>query len=367
MKKLLSISLVTAMVCSLAACGGSNTAATQATTAAPAATETQAAETTAAASEAPAAEAPADQVTWIYANVGAEDIVANVHMEQLAKDVAEKTNGGFVIECYHNSSMGSNREIVEGMQFGTIQMTLGNLASLGGYSTNVAVTEAPYLFETLDGAYKVFVESDVLKPMYDDLEAVGLKWITGWYQGYRVLTTTKTPVHSPEDMKGLKIRTMDSETHMAHFNALGANAIPMAFSEVFTALQQGAIDGQENPYVQIFTQGMNEVQGYIIETNHICDVMPLLVSKKSYDELPAEYQKVLVDTIMEYTPKVWDATEKDIERIKDEIRATGKTEIIELTPEEHQQFLDAAQPVYDLIKTKVGEDFLNKVIEVANS
>lgn len=348
MRRIVALVLSLLMVFSLTACGGNN---------APADGPADTPE--------PEGGGDKDKIVWIYANVGAADIVANVHMEQLAKDIAEKTDGKFVIECYHNSSMGSNREIVEGMQFGTIQMTLSNISTLSGYSDNIAAVEAPYAFADLEGAYNVFVESDVLQPIYDDMEALGLKWITGWYQGYRVLTTTKTPVHTPADMKGLKIRTMESETHMAHFNALGANAIPMSFSEVFTGLQQGAIDGQENPYVQIYTQGINEVQGYIIETNHICDVMPLLVSKKSFDELPAEYQTVLLEVIDEYTRKVWDATEEDIDRIKGEIQATGKTEIIELTDAEHEQFLEAAQPVYELIENKVGADFLNAVIEAA--
>lgn len=98
--------------------------------------------------------------------------------------------------------------------------------------------------------------------------------------------TKASRVHTPADMKGLKIRTMESQYHMAHFIALGANAIPLAFSEVFTALQQGAIDGQENPYCNIYTQAIYEVQGYIIETAHIFDIIPVLVSKAAYDKLP---------------------------------------------------------------------------------
>ena len=378
MKKAIALMLALLMVLSLAACSNSSTKDTKAENQ----TETKEPETAEDAGEGEeteepeeaeepeqaeeAGEADGETITWIYANVGAADIVANVHMEQLAAEVAEKTNGGFVIECYHNSSMGDNREIVEGMQFGTIQMTLGNISTLSGYSDKIGVVETPYLFGTLDGAYNVFVESDVLQPIYDDMAELGLYWVTGWYQGYRVLTTTKTPVHTPEDMKGLKIRTMESENHMAHFNTLGANAIPMSFSEVFTALQQGAIDGQENPYVQIFTQGINEVQGYIIETNHICDVMPLLVSQKAFDALPEEYQNVLLETIAEYTKKVWDATEEDIVRIKGEITATGKTEIIELTEEEHELFVEAAQPVWELIEGKVGSEFMQSVIAAAN-
>ena len=305
-----------------------------------------------------------DEVVWIMAHTVTEDIALHKAFVQVAENIKEATDGKFVIEIYPNSLMGGNREVLEGMQFDTFQMTMPNVGMLGGYSDQISVLELPYLiedvtnFEDADAVYN----SDILQPIYDDLADAGFLWLGYWYQGNRHLTTTKTPVHTPADMKGLKIRTMESQYHMAHFNALGANAIPLAFSEVFTALQQGAIDGQENPYCNIYTQAIYEVQGYIIETAHIFDIIPVLVSKAAYDKLPEEYQQLLSEEIANMTMEQWQMAMDDDNACKDKIIETGKCEIIELTTEERQAFRDAAQPVYDDYTAEHGSELLDAIL-----
>ena len=305
-----------------------------------------------------------DEVVWIMAHTVTEDIALHKAFVQVAENIKEATDGKFVIEIYPNSLMGGNREVLEGMQFDTFQMTMPNVGMLGGYSDQISVLELPYLiedvtnFEDADAVYN----SDILQPIYDDLADAGFLWLGSWYQGNRHLTTTKTPVHTPADMKGLKIRTMESQYHMAHFNALGANAIPLAFSEVFTALQQGAIDGQENPYCNIYTQAIYEVQGYIIETAHIFDIIPVLVSKAAYDKLPEEYQQLLSEEIDNMTMEQWQMAMDDDNACKDKIIETGKCEIIELTTEERQAFRDAAQPVYDDYTAEHGSELLDAIL-----
>ncbi len=305
-----------------------------------------------------------DQVTWIMAHTVTEDVPLHKAAVRLAEEVKEATNGKFIIEIYPNSMMGGNREVLEGMQFDTFQMTMPNVGMLSGYSDYVSVLELPYLIQDVsnfDDADAVF-NSDVLKPLYDDLQASGFRWMAGWYQGNRNLTTTKTAVHTPADMKGLKIRTMESAYHMAHFNALGANAIPMAFSEVFTALQQGALDGQENPYCNIYTQGIYEVQGYIIETAHTFDIVPLLVSEEAYEKLPEEYQKILDDAVDKLTMEQWEMAAESEAEYKQKILDSGKCQVIELTPEERLAFRDAAQPVYDMYVEEHGSELLDAVM-----
>ena len=149
---------------------------------------------------------------------------------------------------------------------------------------------------------------------------------------------------------------------MAHFNDLGANAIPMAFSEVFTALQQGALDGQENPYCNIYTQGIYEVQGYIIETAHTFDIVPLLVSEEAYEKLPEEYQKILDDAVDKLTMEQWEMAAESEAEYKQKILDSGKCQIIELTPEERLAFRDAAQPVYDMYVEEHGSELLDAVM-----
>ena len=361
--------LAGAMVFSLAACAPTPPAAGSTTAAAEVDNGDTEAETKEAASAAASSDSAADgktygpatstdQITWKIAHNSAEDVVFHQELLKVAQRVSDATNGNWTIEIYPNSQLGSNTEVLEGMTFGTIDGTVPNVAQLSAYSSSVDVLQLPYLIydpDNFDGAMKVY-SSDVLKPIYDELEESGFIWEASWFQGNRELTTTKTAVHTPADMKGLKIRTMENEYHMAHFNALGANAIPMAFSEVFTALQQGAIDGQENPYINIYTQGMHEVQGYVIETAHIFDVIPLLISKTSYDALPDDYREIFDEICADSVPEEWEAAKEANDMYKQKIIENGHCQIIELTPEERQAFRDAAQPVYDdYIKTHSSE------------
>lgn len=304
-----------------------------------------------------------EKIVWKLAHTAAEDTALHQAALMLAENLSKATDGNFVLEVYPNSQLGGNREAMEGAQFGTIEAVIPNVGNLGGYSTKVSALELPYLFNDITNFDDVnaVLNTEVMDPIRQEMEDAGFIWLGSWSQGNRELTTTKTPVHTPSDMKSLKIRTMESELHMAHFNALGANAVPMAFSEVFTALQQGAIDGEENPYCNIYTQGMHEVQGYIIETAHIFDVSPLLCSKTAFDALPAEYQKLLTDETSKLTMEEWEMADKQNEEYKQKIINAGKTEIIELSPEERQAFRDAAQPVYDKYSEKIGVDFIKAI------
>ncbi|SFP45073.1 C4-dicarboxylate-binding protein DctP [Oscillibacter sp. PC13] len=351
--KMLACALMAcALTLSLVACGGGDTAKTPADSSGDAAQSGDAAAT-------------GEKIVWKLAHTCADTTAVNDAALLLSERLSEATDGNFVIEVYPNSQLGGNREALEGMQFGTIEMSIPNVGMLGGYSTSVSALELPYLIEDVsnfDVADKV-LNTDIMTPIKDELAEAGFLWMGSWYQGSRHLTTTKTPVHTPADMKGLKIRTMESELHMAHFNALGANAVPMAFSEVFTALQQGAIDGQENPYLNIYTQGMHEVQGYVIETAHIFDVIPLLVSKTAYESLSAEYQQALTEVCEGMVMDEWEMVDAQNKECKQKIIDAGKTEIIELTVEERMAFREAAQPVYDEYAPKIGSDFVQSLID----
>lgn len=348
-KMLACIAMACALTASLAACGSSDTS-----------TDTTGGDTSSSGDS-----ASGEKIVWKLAHTCTEDIALHQAAVMLSESLSEATDGNFVLEIYPNSQLGGNREVLEGMQFGTIEACIPNVGNLAGYSTSVSALELPYMIEdvtSFDGADAV-LNTDVIDPIREEMEAAGFKWMGSWYQGNRHLTTTKTPVHTPADMKGLKIRTMESEIHMAHFNALGANAVPMAFSEVFTALQQGAIDGQENPYCNIYTQGMHEVQGYVIETAHIFDVVPLLVSKSAYDALPAEYQELLTNEINNLTMEEWQMSADQNDEYKQMIIDTGKCEIIELSTEERQAFRDAAQTVYDEYTDQIGADFIQAIAD----
>ena len=355
MKKFRSIAaavLAASMVFALVGCGSSSGSAGSSTGTA----ETEAAGETVAAAE--------DAIVWKLAHTCADTTAVNDAALLFAERVKEATNGKLVIDVYPNSELGGNREALEGMLFGTIEMTIPNVGMLEGYSNSIKVLELPYLVEDVtnfEGAKKIF-QGDLMQPIYDELAEHGILWKGSWFQGNRHLTTTKTRVEKPEDMKGLKIRTMESELHMAHFNALGANATPMAFSEVFTALQQGAIDGQENPYLNIYTQGMHEVQGYIIETAHIFDIIPLLCSDTAYNSLPDDVKAAFDKVCEEIVDEEWEMVEAQNNECKQLIKDAGKVEIVELTTEQRHKFREAVQSVYDKYTPEIGEELVNSMI-----
>jgi tripartite ATP-independent transporter DctP family solute receptor len=277
--------------------------------------------------------------------------------------VREKTKGKVIVDIFSNGSLiNENRAAVEALEFGTVDVTLVNMVTLSGYTSRTKIFEFPYLLKN-DAAADLIFDGLLGDKVYDELKDKGLVYMSSFSAGWREVTTSKREVHKPEDMKGLKLRTMESQIQMDYFNALGASAVPMAFSEVFTALQQGAIDGQENPYTNIYTQAFHEVQKYIIETDHICDIIPMLMAKTTYDKLPEDLRVIVLDCAKEAARmerKLVNAAEQEI---RSAILATGKVTIISLTPEEKKAFYDAAQPVYEKWSAQIGADFIQEILD----
>ena len=172
-------------------------------------------------------------------------------------------------------------------------------------------------------------------------------------QSWRHLTCNKE-VTKPADVAGIKIRTMDSKYHMAHFNTLGASAIPMAMSELYTALQQGTIDAQENPYTNIVNSRFYEVQKYVVETGHIYDACPLIISTITWKRLDDNQKKIIKEAAVEAVK--WERAEvrKDDDIFREQVKKSGTT-VIQLTPEQRAEFRKAAQPVYDDFVKEQGQ------------
>jgi tripartite ATP-independent transporter DctP family solute receptor len=274
--------------------------------------------------------------------------------EKFAEALAAKSKGAIKVEIFPNSQLGGNREMLESLQVGVLEIVSPAVAFLGGFNDKTKLLDLPYLFKdnataeaVLDGAI-----GDELFKGLDDKGFVGLGW---WAQGWRHATTTNREVRKPSDMKGIKIRVMENELHIEHFAALGASPIPMAYSEVLTSLQQGVIDAQENPYQNIKQAGFFEVQKYIIETGHIYDPIPVLYSKVLWDGLSAEQQKWIREAARESVAFQRKLTNDLEESIRKEIAAVGKNVVVRLTPEERAEFRKAAQPVYDKWAPRFGD------------
>jgi tripartite ATP-independent transporter DctP family solute receptor len=296
------------------------------------------------------------------AHVSQEGVPIDRAMHRLGDTLDTKTGGRIKIEVYPASALGNNRELLEQMQLGTLEACISSVAFLGGFTDSTGLLDLPYLFqnnkaaeEILDGEVGQAIFAKLVEPGF-----IGLAWLdTGW----RHLTANEE-IRSPAQMKGKKIRVMENQMHIDHFNSLGASAIPMAFSEVFTALQNKTIDCQENPYANIQGNRLNEVQKYTIETGHIYDTSPLLASKIFWDKLSADDQKTIRENVNEVLGWEREISLTDQDEIRVKFRNNGFNVVVQLTPQERAAFRSAAQPVYAKYGGKIGQDLINKVDEI---
>lgn len=303
------------------------------------------------------------EIVLTLGHVVQDDTPIDLGAKEFARLVSEKSQGRIKVEVYSNSSLGDNRVMLEALQLGSQDMVMPALAAVGGFSDETMIFDLPFLFESTEGAEKV-LDSEFGRSILDNLEESGFIGLEWWTQGWRVLTTSDKEVRTVKDMNGLKIRTMDNEVHIAAFNQMGASAVPMAFSEVFTSLQQGILDGQENPYSNIKLSGFNEVQKYVINTNHIYDPVPVLFSKVTWEKLSQEDQDIIREAIGEAKIFEREETVRQDQAIAEEFKASGKTSVIDLTEEERNTFVEAVQPVYEKYADKIGQENIDKVLEI---
>jgi len=278
---------------------------------------------------------------------------------KFAELVNEKTNGAVEIQVFPNSQLGNQRDLVEGLTYGTLDLTMTSTAVLANFLPQMAVFDLPFLFRDIPHTYKAL--DTVGMEMNKGLEARQLK-VLGFYEnGVRHLTNNVRPVTKPEDMKGLKIRVMEQPVYIELMKALGANPTPMAFGELYTALQQGTVDGQENPVSHIWTSRFFEVQKYISLTGHTYSAEPLVISMITWNKLPKEYQDAIVESSNEALE--WhrmQVVEKD-KQFWQNIKDSGKCEIMEV---DKKAFQEATAGVWGLFEKQIGKDTIDRIVNI---
>ena len=287
-------------------------------------------------------------------------------LDYFAKLVSDKSGGELKIQVFPNSSLGDNTAMMEQLQFGSLDMMAPSVAALSGFTPSTAIFDLPYLFKNEAAAEEV-LDGPLGDNVGKALEPQGFYLLSWMTQSWRHLTCNKE-VTKPADVAGIKIRTMDSKYHMAHFNTLGASAIPMAMSELYTALQQGTIDAQENPYTNIVNSRFYEVQKYVVETGHIYDACPLIISTITWKRLDDNQKKIIKEAAVEAVK--WERAEvrKDDDIFREQVKKSGTT-VIQLTPEQRAEFRKAAQPVYDDFVKEQGQTGADavKAVEAVNA
>ena len=272
--------------------------------------------------------------------------------------LAAKLPGKYTVQVYANSQLGDDVRATEAVRMGTLEMVTTSASPLTGLVPEFNVFDLPFIVPSTKAADAIF-DGPIGAKLAAALEPKGIKLLAYYENGFRQLTNSAHEVKSPADLKGLKIRTMQNPIHLEAFRAMGANPTPMPFSEVFTALQQKTIDGQENPIPTIWLSKFYEVQKYVSLTGHVYGPHIVLMGKKLWDSFPAGDQKVIAEAAQEsavYQRALNRQMDKDF---VDNLRKAGVT-VTELTPEQHKAFVDACASVYTTWEPKIGKALLDE-------
>jgi C4-dicarboxylate-binding protein DctP len=278
------------------------------------------------------------------------------------KELAEKyTNGKVKVEVYPNSTLYKDKEELEALQLGAVQMLAPSNSKFGPMGVkSFEVFDLPYLLPNKAALRKV-TEGPIGKAMLKQLEPKGMIGLAYWDNGFKEMSANK-PLRMPADYKGLKFRIQSSKVLEAQFRLLGAIPQVMAFSEVYQALQTGVVDGQENTPSNMYTQKMHEVQKYTTLTNHGYIGYVVVVNKKFWDGLPADIRPQIEKAMKEATAYANDISAKENAEALEDMKKSGKTEIITPTAAENEAMRKALQPLYKDMESRVGKKLLDDVV-----
>ena len=276
--------------------------------------------------------------------------------DHFAELVKQKSKGDIEIKVFPSSTLGTQKELIEGLIYGTVDMTLTGTAELGTFEPKMAIFDMPFLFKDRAHAYKALdtVGMELAKP----LEAKGLKMLGYMENGIRHMTNNTRPIKAPADMKGLKIRVMNNKVYVEMMKSLGASPTPMSLAELYSGMQAGVVDGQENPSAHIFTKRFYEVQKYASLTGHAYSAEPVLISMATWKKLKPEQQAIIQSAATESIAWQRKLSETEDSEFWDKIKKTGKIDVITV---DRKPFMDATEAVYKQLAKRVGQDNLDKI------
>lgn len=291
-------------------------------------------------------------------------LAADSHYGVAAKKFEEvvlaETGDQFKFTHFPSSGLGGEREVIEGLQIGTIEATIVSSGTLANFVPDTGVFDIPFLFSGLDHARAV-LDGPIGGEILGKFDNVGLHGLAWGEQGFRHITNNRNPIHTPADVAGLKIRTMENPVHLAAFDAMGAAPTPMAWPEVISSLQQGVIDGQENPLSVIVSVKLNEVQKYLTLSGHVYSPAMLLVSKPFWDGLDdtqkAAMEKAAGEAVAAMRGYVNDVETTGVETLKER-----GMEVNALSAEEKAAFQASIKSAYEGYYKTYGQDLVDSIV-----
>lgn len=295
-----------------------------------------------------------------FSHVVAQDTPKGKASEYFKKLAEERTKGKVKVEVYHNSQLYKDKEEMEALQIGAVQMLAPSLAKFGPLGVReFEVFDLPYLFDNYEELHAV-TQGAVGKQMLAKLEPKGITGLAFWDNGFKVMSANKS-LKKPEDFRGLKMRIQSSKVLDSQMRSLGANPQVMAFSEVYQALQTGVVDGTENPPSNLYTQKMHEVQKFVTTSDHGYLGYAVIVNKKFWDGLPADVRTTLEGAMKDATKYANDIARKENEDALEAVRKSGKSQIQTLTPAEKKEWKKALIKVHAEQESRIGKELIQSV------
>ncbi len=278
-----------------------------------------------------------------------------------AEKVYEYTDGRYEINCFPSGQLGDNRKLLELEQLGAVDFVITGAAIYGRVYEPMSLTLCPFLLETLEQGWHLYDDSDWVQSRFTELESEGFKMLATWEAGFRCLTTKK-PVGGPSDVKGMKLRVPGNPIHLAIWNSMGANPVGMGITEVYMAIQQDIVDGQENPIQTIHVQKFYEVAPYVTITNHVYGPTPISMSMKTWNTLSTEDQSAITNAAQECSEYMRNRVKNSINELIKDMESQGATISY---PDNLDEWREKAMPAYDEIRKIYGDDLVNSLIEEA--
>ncbi|MEW9672714.1 DctP family TRAP transporter solute-binding subunit [Ammoniphilus sp. 3BR4] len=345
MKKLASAFLASVMAVSLVACGGGDK---------PAAEQPKEGK--------PAAEAPKEEIVIKFSHVTAPESVKGKAAQKFADLVAEKTGGQVKVEVYPSSQLYGDKDELDALVAGNVHMIAPSVTKMVKLDPRWQYVDMPFLFQDREHAVKFF-ESDVAKSLLEG-EALVSNDILGlvfWENGFKQFTNNKKPLAAPADFNGLKFRSQAGKVLEAQFKAVGAGSATIPFGETYAALQQGTVDGQENTFDNMNTQKYQEVQKYMTVSNHGRLDYAIFVNKPFWEGMPEDVRAKVEEALKEATAYELELAEKQNQSAYEELKASGKLEVTELTEEQRAELEKAFAKVYEEFSATITPELIDGI------
>jgi TRAP-type transport system periplasmic protein len=291
-------------------------------------------------------------------HVGEPGSIFQKSADEFARLANSKLGGKAKVVVYGSSQLGGDKEMLQKVKLGTVDMAVPSTV-MSSEADMFGVFEMPYLVK--DRAHMAKIEKEVFWPkIAPEAEKKGLKVIALWENGYRHITNSKKPINVPGDLQGIKLRVPEGKWRVKMFQAYGANPSPMKFSEVFTALQTGVMDGQENPFTQIYSAKFQEVQKFLSLTGHVYTPAYVVVGTKKWESMPADVRKILEECAKETQAFVYKTAERDENELLGRLRSAG----MQVNTPNKDAFIKASRPVYDEFAKEVAgsKDVIDRAI-----